>query len=165
MGLGGRVAHFIVAIAHQKGVVLCEQYEGKINGDMFSDFIKTHFQETFSRCKIPKGKRFLQDGCTVQNSKKTRQALDTVGATKFSIPSRSPDFNRIENVFNFAKSQLRTQAFEQNINDETFEQFSARVKYTLENTPTKYTVKTIESMPKRMLMVIKSKGQRIKYKE
>ena len=40
---GGGIAHFIVAIAHQKGVVLCEQYEGKINGDMFSDFIKTHF--------------------------------------------------------------------------------------------------------------------------
>ena len=75
---GGTAANFIVAIAHQKGVVLCEQYEGKINGDMFSDFIKTHFRETFSRCKIPKGKRFLQDGCPVQNSKKARQALDTV---------------------------------------------------------------------------------------
>ena len=45
---GGRVAHFIVAIARQKGAVLCEQYEGKINGGMFSDFIKTHSQETFS---------------------------------------------------------------------------------------------------------------------
>ena len=44
VGSGGRVAQFIVAIAHQKGVVLCEHYEGKINGDMFSDFIKTHFQ-------------------------------------------------------------------------------------------------------------------------
>ena len=59
VGLGGRVAHFIVVTAHQKGVALCEQYEGKINGDMPSDFIKTHFQETFSRSKIPKGKRFL----------------------------------------------------------------------------------------------------------
>ena len=163
MGSGGRVAHSIVAIAHQKGVVLREQYEGKINGDIFTDFIKTHFQETFSRCKIAKGKRFLQDGYPVQNSKKARQALDTVGAIKFSIPPRSPDFNPIENVFNFVKSELRTQAFEQNINYETFEQFSARVKHTLENTPTKYIDKTIESMPKRMLMVIKSKGQRIKY--
>ena len=46
---------------------------------------------------------------------------------------------------------------------EKFEQFSAKVKRTLENTPTKYIDKTIESMPKRMLMVIKSKGKRIKY--
>ena len=104
VGSGGRVSHFIVAIAHQKGVVLCEQYEGKINGDMFSDFIKTHFEENFSQCKIPKGKRFLQDGCPVQNSKKARQALGTVGAIKFSIPPRSPDFNLIENVFILSKA-------------------------------------------------------------
>ena len=44
----------------------------------------------------------------VQNSKKARQALDTVGAIKFSIPSRSPDFNPVENIFNYVKSELRT---------------------------------------------------------
>ena len=163
VGSGGRAAHSIVAIAHQKGVVLCEQYEGKINGDMFSDFIKTYFQETFSRCRIPKDKRFLQDECPVQKSKKTRQALDTIGAIKFSIPTRSPDFNPIENIFNYKKSELSTQAFKKNINYETFEQFSIRVKHTLENTSAKYIDKTIELTPKRMLMVIKPKGQRIKY--
>ena len=35
VGLGGRVGHFIVATSHQKGDVLCEQCEGKINRDMF----------------------------------------------------------------------------------------------------------------------------------
>ena len=34
--------------------------------------------------------------------------------------------------FNFVKRELRTQAFEKNINYEIFEQFSARVKHTLE---------------------------------
>ena len=111
MGSGGRIAHFIVAIAHQKGVVLREQYEGKINEDMFPDFIKTHFQETFSQCRIPKGKIFFQDRCPVQNCKKARQALDTVGAIKFSIPPRSPDFNPMENIFNYVKSESCSQAF------------------------------------------------------
>ena len=60
MGLRGRVAHFIVAIAYQKGVVLGEQYEGIIKGNVLR-FHKTHIQETFSRCSVPKGKRFLQD--------------------------------------------------------------------------------------------------------
>ena len=72
-------------------------------------------------------------------------------------------FYPIENVFHFVKSELRTEAFEKNINYEIFEQFSARVKHTLDNTPTKYIDKTIESILKRMLMVITSKGQRIKY--
>ena len=74
---------------------------------------------------IPKSKRFLQDGCPVKNSKKASLALDIVGAIKFSIPPRSPDFNTMENIFNYVKSELRTQAFEKNIK---------RVKHTLENT-------------------------------
>ena len=40
VGSGGRLPYFTVAI-YQKGIVLCEQYEDKVNGDMFSDFIKT----------------------------------------------------------------------------------------------------------------------------
>ena len=45
------------------------------------------------------------------------------------------------------------------MNYKTFEKCSIRVKHTLENTPTKYFDKTIESMSKRMFMVIKSIGQ------
>ena len=153
------MAHFTVAIAHQKGVILCEQYERKINGDIFPDFIKTHFQETFSRCRIPKGKRFLQDGWPVQNCKKARQALDTVGGIKFSIRPCSPDFHATENIYNYARSELRTQVFEKNINYETFEKFSLRVKQTLENTPNKYIDKTIESMPKKWWCLSSQKGK------
>ena len=116
---------------------------------MFSDFIKTHFQETFNRCRIPKEKRFFQDGCSVQNNKKARQTLDKVREVKFSIPPRSADLNPIENIFKYVKSELRTQTFEKNIKYETFKQFSIRVKHTLENTPTKYIDKAIESMPKK----------------
>ena len=73
VGSAGRVAHFIVAIAYQKGVLLYEQYESKTNGDMFLE------------------------------SKKARPALDTTGAIKFSIPPRSPDFNPIENFLILSK--------------------------------------------------------------
>ena len=79
------------------------------------------------------------------------------------MPLRSTDFNPIENIFNYVKSELRTKNFEKNINYETFEQFSIKVKHTLENAPTKHIDKTIESMPKRMIVVIKSKGKRIKH--
>ena len=89
--------------------------------------------------------------------------MNTVASVKISIPSRSSDFNPIRNIFDYVKSELRTQAFEKNTNNETIKQFSIRVKHTFENTPTKYIDKTIKSIPKRMSMVIKSKGQRIKY--
>ena len=128
-----------------KGVVLYKPYEGTSNGDMFSGFIKAHFQGTFSRCRISKGKRFLQHGCPVQNRKKARQALDTVAAIRFNIPPCLPVLNPIENVFNVVKSEIGTEAFEK-INYDTFEQFSARVNHTLESTSTKYVDKTIELM-------------------
>ena len=151
-----------MAIAHQIGVAICQQYKGKINGDMFSAFIKTHFQEKYSAdAGFQKKKGLFKVDVLYKTVNKARQAFDTVGTIKFSIPPRSPDFNPIENIFNFVKSKLRTQAFEKNIyiNYETFEQFYARVKHLLENTPTKYIDKTIEWMSKRMLMVIKSKAQ------
>ena len=81
--------------------------------------------------------------------------MDTVGAIKFSIPPRSPDFNSAENISNYFKIEVRTQAFRKTINYETLNQFFVRVKHTLENTLTIYIVKTIESMSERMLMVFK----------
>ena len=89
--------------------------------------------------------------------------MDAVGAIKFSILPRSPDLNSIKNVSNYFKIELRTQTFRKSINYETFKQFFVRFKHTFENTPTKYIVKTIESTPKRMLIVFMSKEKRIKY--
>ena len=77
----------------------------------------------------------------------------TVGAIKFSIPPLSPDFNPKENILKiFPEKQFMKHSM-----------FHVRVKHTIENTSTKNIDKTIESMLKTMLIVIKSKGRRIKY--
>ena len=76
--------------------------------------------------------RFLQDS-PVQNSKKARQALNTVAAIKFSVPPCSPDFNPIENIFDYIKSELRTQTFEKSIHYGSFKQFCISVKHTIES--------------------------------
>ena len=163
VGSGGKVAHFMVAIAYMKGVILCEQYEGRVNGEMFANFIYKHFESTFERSANPAGKLFLQDGDPSQNSKKAKIALDAVGARKFSIPPRSPDMNPIENVFNFAKDTLHQQALDQNITFENMEQYSAQVKHTLENISIAYLNKTINSMDKRTTLVTKSGGKCRRY--
>ena len=43
-GTGGKVVHFLVAISNRKGVVLCEQYLGRLNGEMFADFVHENFK-------------------------------------------------------------------------------------------------------------------------
>ena len=162
-GTGGSVAHFMVAIAYGKGTVMCEQYAGNISGEKFSGIIRQEFPALFERSANPKGKLFLQDGDPSQNSKKSRDAMNDIGAKKFSIPPRSPDLNPIENIFHLVKSKLCEDAYEQHIAKEDFQQFSLRVKNTIENIPVETINRTIESMPKRMGFIVKGKGQRTKY--
>ena len=106
VGSAGNVAHFMVCISYDKGIILCKQYFGRING------------EKFQKSLNPANRMFLQDGDPGQNSKLSKQALKSIGTTKFDIPPRSPDLNPIENVFNYVKQKLHIQALQQNI---TFE--------------------------------------------
>lgn len=162
-GSGGRTAHFIVAIAYNKGVILAEQYEGHLNGQKFADFVREQFPILFENSSNKKGKLFLQDGDPSQNSRKAQEAIAAVGAKKFTIPARSPDLNPIENIFHNVKRQLQDDALSKRITKETYSQFCARVKATLLNYSPEIIDRTITSMDRRIDMVIKSKGQRIKY--
>ena len=99
-GTGGRMASFYVAISYEKGVVMCEQYEGHINGRLFADIVKEKFPETFSKSTNCKNMLFLQDGDPSQNSAVAKSAFEFIGCKVFSIPARSPDINPIENLFN-----------------------------------------------------------------
>ena len=38
-GTGGTMAHFIVAIAYRKGVMLCEQYQERFTGKCCAEFV------------------------------------------------------------------------------------------------------------------------------
>ena len=163
VGSGGRVAHFFVAIAYGKGTILCEQYDGRVNGQMFAEFVEKHFLNTFEKSTNPLGKLFLQDGDPSQNSRTAKLSLEAIGANVFPIPPRSPDINPIENIFNYVKEELHKQALEEQIMQEDFDTFSRRVKNTLENMSPTYIDKTIASMDKRMSMIVESKGKRIKY--
>ncbi len=162
-GSGGRTANFFVAIAYNKGVMLAEQYEGQLNGQKFADFVREQFPTLFENSCNKKGKLFLQDGDPSQNSRKAQDAMSRVGARKFTIPARSPDLNPIENIFHNVKRQLQDEALYHKITKETYPQFCARVRTTLLNYSPEVIDKTIESMDKRIDMVIRSKGQRIKY--
>ena len=61
------------------------------------------------------------------------------------------------------KRQLQDNALSKRITKETYSQFCARVNSTLLNYSPEIIDRTIESMDRRIDMVIKSKGQRIKY--
>ena len=79
-GSGGRMAQFFVGIAHDKGVVLCEQYACKnVTGEFFAEFIKSKFPVAFSKVKNPTKRTFLQDGDPKQVSAKAKKAMNDLG--------------------------------------------------------------------------------------
>ena len=81
----------------------------------------------------------------------------------FDIPPRSPDLNPIENVFHNVRRELAIQVKEIRLEKESYENYAARVVQTIKNVPIDLINRTIDSLPKRMNMVVKSKGDRIMY--
>ena len=144
VGSSGRVVKMIVAISYGKGVIYCKQYE-KLDGNYYANFIRRNFQNMFQKsgkCS----KLFIQDNCPILNCARARKALKEVGGEFFPIPKRSGDLNPIENVFNVAKEELRTQAITFNLTYESFEDFARRVKSTLYSMPRDIIDNTIASM-------------------
>ena len=162
-GTGGRMSNFMVALSPNRGVVFCEQYYRRWNGDSFSAMVKKHFPGIYERTGHITGTLFLQDGCPVQNSAKARKAFDKVNAKVFPIPPRSPDLNPIENFFNLIAQKLSDDALTNRITHETFEEFSARVKNTIENFDVEAIDRIIKSMPNRVQKIIKRRGGRLRY--
>ena len=91
------------------------------------------------------------------------RAIEKVGAKVFKIPARSPDLNPIENFFNTITMKLNNDAVEKQITRESINEFSLRVKKTMQSFSSDQIDKIIESMDKRITAVIKGRGQRAKY--
>ena len=142
-------------------MIFAEQYE-KLNGKSFAQFITTYFNDIFFRSG-KNVKRWLQDGDPSQNSALAKNAMKDMDAELFSIPPRSPELNPIENVFSFVKKELRDQVLENNIERESFQQFSLRVKATLYATKTSMVNSIISSYHNRLVKVILKKGGKIEY--
>ena len=160
---GTRNATFMVGMSYRKGVIVCSQYFGSITGKKMAKVIDEDLAPAVERSIEPRARRILQDGCPRQNSKTAIDAFDRNKVKVFKIPARSPDLNPIENLFNTIKKRLRQQALDKQIEQETFEEFSARVKETLLNFPPDDIDKIIDSMDKRVDSIIRTGGYRTKY--
>ena len=154
-----------VAIAYGKGVIMCEQFppDLRFDGVNYRQFVLEHFPLALEKSTNPVQKLVLQDGDPVQKSRQAHLAYDTVRCSIFDIPARSPDLNPIENMFHNVRRELSEQARKRRIEKETYEEFAVRVMDTIKNMPMDVIDRTIASLPKRMEMVISSKGDRSKY--
>ena len=162
-GTGGWMAHFMVALSPVHGVVLCRQYQCRLDGERFASMVYKLFPDVFKKTKHCEGRLFLQDGCPVQNSAATLKAMRKVKTHAFSIPLRSPYLNPIESFFNLLSKKLNDNVLENMITSESYDQFSERVKFTIENQRIEEIDKIVKSMPNRIQKILQRKGQRLQY--
>ena len=108
---------FFVAIAYNKGVILCKQYHG-------IEFVWCYFPWTFERNKNPHGKLFLPDGDPRQVARWAENAMDDVGCRMLAILPRSPYLNLIENMLHLVRANLQKDAKK----DTFFLIFTSRMK-------------------------------------
>jgi len=163
---GKTCVKILVGITHGAGVTLCHPVEvvGRLKGIHFAQFVNDGlFEDGINSSVSPAARTILQDNCPVQNSNIAKAAFNAQNITIFRIPSRSPDLNPIENLFNQMKQQLRKQARDQLITKETKQQFSIRVQGMLKDFSHIRINNLIDSMPKRVDAVLEKKGWRIKY--
>jgi len=152
-----------VAISYGKGVIFCEQYE-RCHGDYFANFIRRSFRKLFRANGKMHSRLFVQDSCPIQDQcAKARLALKAVGAKLFAFPPKSCDLLVIENVFNLVKRELRLQALRRKLIYESYKQFSECVRSTLCGMSTSVIDNIIKFLHKRLYLIIKHKGKRIKY--
>lgn len=160
---GKNQARFYVGISFGKGVVLCKPYTGAMNSERYCNLIVPKIVEGMEISSNPVSKRVLQDNCPVMNSKTVVEALSENDVMRFKIPARSPDINCIENVFHAMRKKIQQDAVSKNIENETFKQFQNRAMNVIKNFDKAYIDNVINSMWKRIELVIKRGGQRIKY--
>lgn len=159
---GKKYVKFMVGISHGAGVVLCQPLDRCISGQYFAEMIETNIADAL-RNSGKTSNRILQDGDPSQNSKMAKRAMDRANIKLFAIPPRSPDLNPIENLFNQIRTMIKKDSMKNVIMKESREQFTVRVKQLLLDYDINKINRLIESMPKRIQMVIDSKGQRTKY--
>ena len=162
-GDGGRMAKFMVAISYGKGVIKAIHYDGRINGEKFASIVRKNFPELFAKSANPHTSVFLQDGDTSQNAAPVKEALKEVCAEVFPIPAKSPDTNPIENIFHLCGKRIRREGRSLRITKESYEDFVKRCQKTLLDFPSSIIDRTIDTMPKRLRLIIENRGNRTKY--
>ena len=161
-GSGGKVVKLFVSISHNKGVIGCDPYD-KLDGPFFEKYVREQFPILFGKANKTCSRLCVQDGDPSQNAASVQKELRKIKAKVFSIPPRSPDLNPIENLFHLVRKQLNRDAISKNIVKESYEEFQNRIVQTFLQFPTEIIDNIIESMNKRIELVIMSKGNRIKY--
>jgi hypothetical protein len=143
-----------------QGVGYACRIVGGLDGQLYANILEDEFLATLEYYKLKKSKIIFQhDNDPKHTSRIARKWLQGHKIKVLKWPSQSPDLNPIEHLWWRLKQQLAAYETEPTSIDELWE----RVEAEWEKIPAQACVDLIESMPRRIAAVLKTKGGHTKY--
>ena len=95
----------LIAALDVQGIRCSTVVDGAVNGDVFEAFVEQVLVPV-----LRSGDVVAMDNLSSHKRARTRELIESVGATVLFLPPYSPDLNPIENVFSKVKQFLRSLA-------------------------------------------------------
>lgn len=131
--------------------------EGNLNAKKYIAILDKNLRPSVNKLYDHEDWIFMQDNSPNHNAHQTGEYLEKKGVTCMNWPANSPDLNPIENVWGEIKRKLRF------LRPSSSEELQECVEKIWNNLDQQYLVNLIESMPKRVALVIKKNGDSTKY--
>ena len=146
-------------MSHQGPGYLCK-INGSLDSATYISILKDELLETIEYYGLDdEDIVFQQDNAAIHKSKATMKWLEEQNFELMDWPAKSPDLSPIENLWAILKKRLNTYQTPPNSIHVLWE----RIEEQWNTITPELCNKLIESMPKRMQMVVQAKGSWIKY--
>lgn len=130
--------------------------DGTMDAQIFKNILEKH-TVPFGKTKLRRGWIMQMDNDPKHRSKLVKEWIQTNRVRVLEWPSQSPDLNPIENLWNELGKKIGCRTHKNR--DELFQDLSKE----WENLPSTMLRDLVDSMPRRLEAVVKSKGYPTKY--
>ena len=143
-----------------QGVGFACRIEGRMNAELYTDILGDEFLETLEYYGLQASEViFQQDKDSKHTSRRATRWFEDNGIEVLDWPAQSPDLNPIEHLWDHIKRRLSNY---ERVPTSMHELWN-RVEVEWNSIPVEECTKLIESMPRRIVAVLKAKGGHTKY--
>jgi len=156
---GGSVMAWAALISD--GTILIKRLVGRINSEIYIDFLSEHIKPMLDQKFGSEHYVFQQDNASIHVSNYSMAWLRANFSNVLEWPARSPDLNPVENVWKMISDIVYDSKTYNSISDlwDSIEQACTKLMAEKQN----ILVDLIKFMPKRLVDVIKLKGELTKH--